>query len=200
MITIPFDDYVPTRVIYVSTSGSSAGTGSQSDPLSSIQAAVDKVTPGTTDFSAGPGPKTLHLPGLPPVSPLICYEAIFPHAVADTADRPRWLLNLTNDGWYGITSGPFQHFSIARTRAVEEGMPLVRAANNGVSGLVDPYGRVVRRLGLDAIGYLDVSLPQSLAPTLYERLGDLPFLIALPLLLGLAWGVARMTGRRRESA
>ena len=79
-------------------------------------------------------------------------------------------------------------------------MPLVRAANNGVSGLVDPYGRVVRRLGLDAIGYLDVPLPQSLAPTLYERLGDLLFLIALPLMLGLAWGVARMTGRRRESA
>jgi apolipoprotein N-acyltransferase len=175
---VPFGEYVPLREILP----------------------INKVTPGTVDFSAGPGPRTLHLPGLPPVSPLICYEAIFPHAVADTADRPRWLLNLTNDGWYGITSGPFQHFSIARTRAVEEGMPLVRAANNGVSGLVDPYGRVVRRLGLDAIGYLDVSLPQSLAPTLYERLGDLPFLIALPLLLGLAWGVARMTGRRRESA
>lgn len=175
---VPFGEYVPLREILP----------------------INKVTPGTVDFSAGPGPKTLHLPGLPPVSPLICYEAIFPHAVSDAADRPQWLLNLTNDGWYGITSGPFQHFSIARTRAVEEGMPLVRAANNGISGLVDPYGRVVRRLGLDAIGYLDVPLPQSLAPTLYERLGDLPFLIALPLFLGLGWAVARITGRRRESA
>ncbi|HYC14329.1 MAG TPA: apolipoprotein N-acyltransferase [Stellaceae bacterium] len=175
---VPFGEYVPLRSILP----------------------MNKITPGTVDFSAGPGPRTLHLPGLPPVSPLICYEAIFPGAVIDPSDRPQWLLSLTNDGWYGTSSGPFQDFSIARTRAVEEGLPLVRAANNGVSGVVDPYGRVVRRLGLDAVGYLDVALPRSLDPTLYESVGDLPFLTALPLLLGLAWCVAHFRMKRSEGA
>ena len=175
---VPFGEYVPMRSILP----------------------INKITPGTVDFSAGTGPRTLHVPGLPAFSPLICYEAIFPGAAIDPADRPQWLLALTNDGWYGVSSGPFQHFSIARARAVEEGLPLVRAANNGVSGVVDPYGRVVRRLGLDAVGYLDVALPQSLPPTLYESVGDLPFLTALPLLLGLAWCVARFRTKRREGA
>jgi apolipoprotein N-acyltransferase len=175
---VPFGEYVPMRSILP----------------------INKITPGTVDFSAGPGPRTLHVPGLPAFSPLICYEAIFPGAAIDPADRPQWLLALTNDGWYGLSSGPFQHFSIARARAVEEGLPLVRAANNGVSGVVDPYGRVVRRLGLDAVGYLDVALPQSLPPTLYESVGDLPFLTALPLLLGLAWCVARFRMKRTKGA
>ncbi len=173
---VPFGEYVPLRGVLP----------------------MDKITPGTLDFTPGPGPRTLHLPGLPPVSPLICYEVIFPGAVVDPADRPQWLLNLTNDAWYGLTSGPFQHFNIARVRAIEEGMPLVRAANNGISGLVDPYGRVIKHLALDAVGFLDVPLPRALPITIYARIGDIVFLLALPGLLGLAWCCARL--RRRPSA
>ena len=131
------------------------------------------IAAGPSDFSAGPGPQTLRLPGLPPVSPLICYEAIFPGAVTDPADRPQWLLNLTNDGWYGLTAGPHQHFAITQARAVEEGMPLVRVANTGISGVVDSYGRVTARLGLGEGGFLDAALPRALpSATPYGRWGD----------------------------
>src|SRR4029077_6702571 len=108
----------------------------------------------------------------PPFSALICYEIIFPGAVVDEANRPDWLLNVTNDAWCGFTPGPVQHFAIARTRAVEEGLPLVRDGNNGISAIVNAYGRVDRRLGLDDIGVLDGTLPQKLPPTLYSRIGD----------------------------
>jgi apolipoprotein N-acyltransferase len=142
-----------------------------------------KITPGAIDLSAGPGPQTLDLPGLPRFSPIVCYEAIFPAAVVDEADRPAWILNVTNDGWYGHSSGPYQHFAIARTRAVEEGLPLVRAANNGISGIVDSTGRIVAGVNLDSIGYLDAELPAAAPPTLYSRFGDWLF-VAL-LILGL---------------
>jgi apolipoprotein N-acyltransferase len=149
-----------------------------------------KITAGTLDLSAGTGPRTLSLPGLPPFSPLICYEAIFPGAVVDEVLRPDWMLNITNDAWYGRSSGPFQHFAIARTRAVEEGLPLVRVANNGVSGVIDAQGRVPARINLDAVGYADMALPAAAAPTLYARAGDWMLLIllllaALPVLLRL---------------
>ncbi len=134
---------------------------------------LTKITPGRVDFSAGPGPTTLELPGLPPVSPLICYEAIFPGAVLDAEKRPEWLLNLTNDGWFGASTGPHQHFAAARLRAVEEGLPLVRAANTGISAVLDPYGRVIGRLGLGVEGILDSPLPAPLGGlTLYARFGD----------------------------
>ncbi len=156
-------------------------------PLRRYLPFLSKITPGGMDFSAGPGPRTLRLPGLPPVSPLICYEVIFPGQVADPSDRPKWLLNLTNDGWFGTSTGPYQHFVSARLRAVEEGVPLVRAANTGISGVVDAYGRVVARLGLDVSGVLDVALPQAAPdPTLYGRFGDW----MLAVLLGLATAVA----------
>jgi len=132
-----------------------------------------KLTVGSTDFTPGPGPVTLALPGLPAVSPMICYEAIFPGQVVAPGDRPGWLLNITNDGWFGISSGPYQHFAGARLRAVEEGLPLVRAANSGISAMVDPYGRVVGRLGLGQIGVLDAALPLPIAGgTPYARLGN----------------------------
>jgi len=140
-----------------------------------------KITPGGIDLSAGPGPQTLDLPGLPSFSPIVCYEAIFPAAVVDEADRPAWILNVTNDGWYGHSSGPYQHFAIARTRAVEEGLPLVRAANNGISGMVDPAGRILGGMNLDTIGYLDAELPRAAPPTLYSRGGDWLFLVLLIL-------------------
>jgi apolipoprotein N-acyltransferase len=156
---VPFGEYVPLRTVLP----------------------IAKITPGLLDFAAGPGPRTLALPGLPDVGPLICYEAIFPAQVTDPAHRPGWLLNVTNDAWYGVTSGPYQHFAIARVRAVEEGLPLLRAGNNGITAAVDPYGRVLRRLGLDAIGSLDVPLPAALAPTLYSRFRDANFLLLLAL-------------------
>jgi apolipoprotein N-acyltransferase len=140
---------------------------------------LKKLTAGSIDFSAGPGPRTIDLPGLPPVGPMICYEVIFPGGVVDPARRPAWLLNVTNDAWFGFSSGPFQHFAIARTRAIEEGLPLVRAANNGISGVIDGYGRVVRRLGLDDVGVLDSTLPAALPPTPYATFGDLIYLALL---------------------
>jgi len=141
-------------------------------PLRRVFPFISKVTPGGMDFTAGPGPTTIRLPGLPAVGPVICYEVIFPHSVVNEADRPSWIVNLTNDGWFGITSGPYQHFASARLRAVEEGLPLVRAANTGISGIVDSYGRVIKRLGLGEIGVIDGILPQPLTPTAYARGGD----------------------------
>jgi len=140
---------------------------------------VRQISVGAIDLSPGPGPQTIALPGLPGFAPLVCYEAIFPGAVAGPQARPGWILNVTNDAWYGRSSGPFQHFAIARTRAIEEGLPLVRVANNGISGVVDAAGRVLARTGLDAIGYADVALPEAGPPTLYSRAGDWSFLVLL---------------------
>jgi apolipoprotein N-acyltransferase len=140
-----------------------------------------KITAGTIDLSAGPGPRTIALPGLPPFAALICYEAIFPGAVVDESDRPAWMLNATNDAWYGRSSGPFQHFAIARTRAIEEGLPLVRVANNGITAVIDASGRVLARTSLDAVGYVDAPLPAAAARTPYARTGDWTFLALLLL-------------------
>jgi apolipoprotein N-acyltransferase len=156
---VPFGEYVPFRNLLP----------------------VTKVTAGTIDFSAGGGPQTINLPGLPAFAPLICYEAIFPGAIVDEADRPAWMLNVTNDAWYGRTSGPYQHFAIARTRAVEEGLPLVRVANNGISAVVDPLGRVLERTDLDAVGYVDAMLPSPVGRTPYARTGDWMLLVLLVL-------------------
>jgi len=158
---------------------------------------VGKLTAGAGDFSAGPGPVTVHAPGLPPFSPLICYEVIFPGAVTDPKDRPDWLLNVTNDGWFGRSPGPFQHFASARFRAVEEGLPLARAANTGITAMVDPFGRIVAALPLGTEGTLDVLLPAPLAPTLFARTGLL--LPAVLVLLALAAGVGSiMRGMQRR--
>jgi apolipoprotein N-acyltransferase len=162
-------------------------------PLHRFLPFVSKFTPGIMDFSAGPGPRTLRLPGLPPVGPLICYEAIFPGQVLDRGDRPHWLLNITNDGWYGISAGPYQHFVSARLRAVEEGLPVVRAANTGISGVVDPYGRVLARTELGETTVLDVELPQPLRGlTPYARWGD----AAMAVLLALVTLAALVAWRR----
>ncbi len=142
-------------------------------PLRRVFPFLSKVTPGSEDFTAGPGARTLKLPGLPPAGALICYEVIFPGRVVDPDNRPQWLLNVTNDAWFGTSSGPYQHFTSARIRAVEEGLPLVRAANTGISGLIDPYGRVLDLIPLGHHGVHDVPLPAALPGlTPYARFGD----------------------------
>jgi apolipoprotein N-acyltransferase len=142
---------------------------------------IKKITAGAIDLSAGPGPQTIALPGLPAFSPFVCFEVIFPGTVSDRGDRPGWLLNVTNDAWYGRSSGPYQHFAIARTRAVEEGLPLVRAANNGISGVIDADGRVVARTHQNDVTYADVELPAAGPGTPYQRIGDWGFLVLLTI-------------------
>jgi apolipoprotein N-acyltransferase len=148
-------------------------------------------------FSRGVVPRPLlHLPGLPALAPLICYEAIFPSAVVAGPERPALLLNLTNDGWFGNTTGPRQHMQQARVRAVEEGLPLLRVANNGISAMVDGYGRVLVELGLDQRGSADTGLPAPLPPTPYARFGDGIFL-GLWLLGAALLAVCTQPGRGR---
>jgi apolipoprotein N-acyltransferase len=123
-------------------------------------------------FLAGDRHRAFDVPGAPRFLPLLCYEIIFPGEAVPRGERPGWLLNLTNDGWFGISSGPYQHFRQARVRAIEEGLPLVRAANTGISAVVDPLGRVIKSLPLGTEGILDSSLPQAIEPTVYVRAGD----------------------------
>lgn len=138
-------------------------------------------------FSSGPYPRPLlDIPGLPPVGTLICYEAIFPAAVVQGDQRPGLLINITNDGWFGDTTGPWQHFHQTRVRAVEEGLPIVRAANNGVSAVVDGYGRVVAMLVLNARGVLDSGIPAAIAPPVYAKFGDCTFVALAFVFLGAA--------------
>ena len=125
-------------------------------------------------FSAGPGPQVLDVPGLPPFSALICYEMIFPHQVVPADRRPAWLLQVTNDGWFGSYGGPQQHLAQARIRAIEQGLPVVRAANTGISAVIDPAGRVLVQMALHTHGHFDAPLPSAAAPTLYAKTGDLP--------------------------
>lgn len=123
-------------------------------------------------FLAGEGRGLIATPGTPSFVPLVCYEIIFPHAVVPPGERPGWLLNVTNDGWFGASAGPYQHLLQARVRAIEEGLPLVRAANTGISAVVDPVGRIVAALPLDREGVLDAKLPKRIAAPLYARTGD----------------------------
>jgi apolipoprotein N-acyltransferase len=142
-----------------------------------------QIVPGG-GFAPGSGPRTLHLPGVPPVGPMICYEAIYSGEMTDEADRPDWLVNITNDAWFGNSTGPRQHLAAARLRAVEEGLPLLRAANTGISVAFDARGHELTRLGLGVAGTLEVPLPPPLPPTLFARFGlFIPGLAAAAALL-----------------
>ncbi|WP_336801256.1 apolipoprotein N-acyltransferase [Kaistia sp. MMO-174] len=123
-------------------------------------------------FDAGERRMTLDLPGAPSFSPLICYEIIFAGEVVDGADRPGWIVNVTNDGWFGDTPGPWQHLHQATIRAVEEGIPVARSANSGVSAIIDPYGNLLAYLGVDQDGVVDGTLPVAIRPTIYSKYRD----------------------------
>ena len=143
-----------------------------------------QVVPGQFDF--GRGPTTLHVPGVPAFGPLICYETIFPAQAVDEADRPDWMVNITNDAWFGNSTGPRQHLAEARLRAVEEGLPLFRAANTGITAAFDSRGHELGRIGLNRPGWLTLPVPGKRAPTSFSRWGlVVPGLLSL-LLVGVS--------------
>ena len=138
-------------------------------------------------YSAGPGPQVMSFGRLGQAVPLICYEAVFPQDVAGTPSRGDFLLQITNDAWFGQFVGPYQHLAQSRMRAIEQGLPMARSANTGVSAMIDPAGRIVASLPLGKAGFIDAALPAPLPPTLYARTGDLPLFLAL-LLATLVFG------------
>jgi apolipoprotein N-acyltransferase len=147
-------------------------------------------------FAAGPRPRPMQLTGLPAVQPLICYESLFPGFTRDGAAlshlRPAWIVNVSNDAWFGSGSGPPQLLNIASYRAIEEGLPMVRATPTGISAVIDAFGRTIpsQTLGEGAFGVIDAPLPPALQPTLYSRFGELPFLLML---------LASLSGARLEA-
>ena len=150
---VPFGEYVPFQNI-LSKIGLSAMTG--------------------RGWTAGEGPRVISQGDTPAFLPLICYEAIFPQHASVGGARADWIVQVTNDAWFGKFSGPYQHLAQARVRAIEQGLPLARSANTGISAMVDPFGRVVESIGLGELGVIDVSLPAPLSETLYARTGDWP--------------------------
>jgi apolipoprotein N-acyltransferase len=144
-------------------------------------------------FLAGDRHRLITAPGAPAVLPLICYEIIFPGELKSSEERPGWIVNVTNDGWFGNSPGPYQHLQQARVTAIEEGLPLARAANTGISAVVDPVGRIIGSLPLANEGVLDAPLPRSIAAPIYARLGDAPAAV----LILIAFGVV-IRGRMRD--
>lgn len=137
---------------------------------------LKKLTAGRGAFASGRFPRQLMaIAGLPPIAALVCYEVLFPQEIVQSGDRPGLLLNVTNDGWFGNSTGPRQHFHQSRVRAVEQGAPLIRAANNGISAVVDSHGRVLGELGMNVRGVIDSRLPKASAQPPYARYGDLIF-------------------------
>jgi apolipoprotein N-acyltransferase len=162
---VPFGEYLPF-----------------SDALTTLGLRQFVNAPG--GFDSGSRRKLLVAPGMPPIAPLICYEAIFPGDVRPAQGDPGVMINLTNDAWFGLTPGPHQHFAQARLRTIEEGLPLIRAANNGVSAVIDPFGRIIASLPLGSEGVLDAGLPERLNPPLFARYGNILALIVLMVCLG----------------
>jgi apolipoprotein N-acyltransferase len=162
-------------------------------PLSSLlqQLGITKLVDGPTGFDSGDGPHTYSVPGAPPAGPLICYEILFPGSVVGDR-RPGWFVNVTDDSWFGPSTGPYQHFLTARIRAIEEGIPVARDANTGISAVIDALGRVRASLGLGRTGIVDSGLPQALPKTPFARLGNTGFVL---MLLACAWGGLYRRGR-----
>jgi apolipoprotein N-acyltransferase len=168
---VPFGEYLPFQPV-----------------LESI--GLRQLTKVVGGFLSGDRRRAMDVPGAPKMLPLICYEAIFPDEAVPKGERPGWLVNVTNDGWFGISSGPYQHFQQARALAIAEGLPLVRAANTGISGVIDPVGRIIASLPLGAEGVLDARLPNAAAPTVYLKYGNYALILFLVVSL-------MVVGRRR---
>ncbi|MEY8097091.1 apolipoprotein N-acyltransferase [Falsihalocynthiibacter sp. S25ZX9] len=155
---VPFGEYIPF------------GTVARKLGLSGI---ADQLGGG---YQAGSGTQLIDLGGLGRALPLICYEAVFPRDVHVAKDRPDWILHITNDAWFGKKAGPYQHLTQARMRAIEQGLPVVRAANTGISAAIDPYGRVIDSLPLGVAGALDVALPAPNSATVFSKTGNIPLI------------------------
>ncbi|UAJ11608.1 apolipoprotein N-acyltransferase [Glacieibacterium megasporae] len=168
---VPLGEYVPAR------------------PLMT-RLGLARLTPGDIDFLAGPGPRTLDLPGFPAAGIQICYEVIFPAAVVDEAHRPAWIVNISNDAWFGAW-GPPQHLAQARLRAIEEGLPIARVTPTGISAMIDAYGRIVASIGPHQAATLSLRVPPPLPPTLFGR-----FAHWTSLVFGLALVAGAMTAGR----
>ena len=168
---VPFGEYIPFRIEFLRAMAATAGFG---------------FTPGETV-------RTIDTP-LGRALPLICYEGIFPGHVFRAGERPDYLLQLTNDAWFGTFSGPYQHLDQARFRAAEQGVSLVRAANTGVSVVIDPFGNLSEQLVLGTAGALDQPVPGPREATIYSRTGDFPLVVILFLTL-----VALISANRRNA-
>lgn len=149
-------------------------------------------------FSSGPGAALLDAGPLGKALPLICYEAVFTQDVLSAPGRADFLLQITNDAWFGTRSGPFQHLAQARMRAIEQGLPMMRSANTGVSAMIDPLGRITRSLALGQAGYIDAALPNPQPPTLYARIGDLAVFVVLLAVFAVLWRNARTAARNTD--
>jgi len=134
-------------------------------------------------FSTGPRPSPIHPAGLPAVQPLICYESLFPGLARGAGARAAWVVNVSDDAWFGRTYGPLQHLNLASYRAIEDGLPIVRATPTGVSAVIDAYGRIAPNasLGQDALGVIDQPLPPALGPTPFARFGEAFFYLMMVL-------------------
>jgi apolipoprotein N-acyltransferase len=174
---VPFGEYIPLRIDLIRALAATTGYG----------------------FVPGDGVRMIDTP-LGRTVPLICYEAIFPRHSAGLEERQDYLLQITNDAWFGTFSGPYQHLDQARFRAVEQGLPLIRAANTGVSAVIDPHGRVRESLALGEAGYIDALLPEGLPPTPYSRTGDLPLAIMLLVMMIGLFVAGRRNGIANRSA
>lgn len=168
---VPFGEYIPLKIDFIRALAVSTGYG----------------------FSSGEAVRAIDTP-LGPTVPLICYEVIFPQHARDVNERQSYLLQITNDAWFGGFSGPYQHLDQARFRAVEQGLPLIRAANTGISAVIGPHGLVLDWLALGEAGYLDAALPKALPPTLYSRTGDWPVIVFLLLAIS-----AHIATRKRDT-
>jgi apolipoprotein N-acyltransferase len=172
---VPFGEYLPLQAVME-------------------RLGFEQLTKVQGGFLAGDRRRVMSIPGAPPFLPLICYEAIFPSEIATTdRERPAWVIVVTNDGWFGESTGPYQHLQQTRVRAIEQGLPIVRSANTGISAVIDAVGRNVASLELGTEGVLDARLPLAVAPTVYARVGDLPAYVII------ASGVVIALRRRRKS-
>ena len=162
---VPFGEYIPLRQYLPSW--------------------IKPITNTIANFQAGNGPRSINIPNIPSFGALICYEIIFPSEITNKQNRPQWLINITNDAWYGDSAGPRQHFISTVLRAVEEGLTIVRVANNGISGAITPLGQILANMPLNHVGFLDIKLPQQLStPTLYGQQGNLiPLGLSIILIL-----------------